>query len=136
MRPVSLLIVAAACTRPAPAPSFHRDVLTVMVKQCASAEGCHGDKPTDSVSLDLRPDAAYAQLVGVKAEAREGWLRVAPGNPDASFLLDKLTGRLGAGEGKPMPIDPETGAPLEPSPLPPRYVDGVLVPWIRAGAKP
>jgi hypothetical protein len=117
-------------------PSFHRDVLPVMVKQCASAEGCHGERPTDSVKLDLRPDAAYSELVGVRAEAREGWLRVTPGQPDASFLLDKLSGRLGRGEGKPMPIDEETGAPIEPSPLPEGYVEHVLVPWIRSGAPP
>jgi hypothetical protein len=129
-----MLGALASCTKPA--PSFQRDVLPVMVKQCASAEGCHGERPTDSVKLDLRPDAAYAELVGAPAEAREGWIRVAPGQPDASFLLDKLSGRLRHGEGKPMPIDAETGAPLEPSPLPAGYVEQVLVPWIRSGARP
>jgi hypothetical protein len=130
------LLAVAACVKPAPQPAFRREVLPVLVKQCASAEGCHGEKPTDSVHLDLRPDAAYAELVGAPAEAREGWLRIAPGKPDASFLLDKLGGRLGHGEGKPMPIDAETGAPIEPSPLPPGYVEKVLVPWISAGAPP
>jgi hypothetical protein len=86
------------------------------------------------VSLDLRPDAAYAELVGAPAEARRGWLRVSPGQPDASFLLDKLRGTLGAGEGKPMPIDATTGAPPVESPLPQGYLERVLVPWIRAGA--
>jgi hypothetical protein len=60
---------------------------------------------------------------------------VSPGQPDASFLLDKLTGRLGQGEGKRMPIDDVTGAPLEPSPLPQSYVDAVLAAWIRCGAR-
>jgi hypothetical protein len=129
-----LIVLPLGCTRPSPGISFERDVKPVLVKQCASAEGCHGDKPTDSVSLDLRPDAAYSELVGAKAEARAGWLRVSPGNPDASFLLEKLRGRLGAAEGKPMPIDAETGAPLEPSPLPPGYLN-LLDRWISAGAE-
>jgi hypothetical protein len=133
MRALVVAAWATGCSRTA--PSFQRDVLPVMAKQCASADGCHGEKPTDSVKLDLRPDAAYAELVNAKAEAREGWVRVAPGQPDASFLLEKLRGRLGASEGKAMPIDTETGAPVEPSPLPPDYIEKVLVPWIASGAK-
>jgi hypothetical protein len=57
-----------------------------------------------------------------------------PGDAQASFLLDKLTGRLGpVQEGKRMPIDAETGAPVVPSPLPSDFMDG-LEQWIAAGA--
>src|SRR2546426_76014 len=52
----------AALAAPAPAspvPSFRRDVLPVLVRNCASAKGCHGEDPTESVSLDLRPLGAY-----------------------------------------------------------------------------
>jgi hypothetical protein len=34
-----------------------------------------------------------------------------------SFLLAKLVGPLGDGEGKRMPLDADTGAPLRPSPI-------------------
>jgi hypothetical protein len=115
--------------------SFKRDVVPELVRSCATAEGCHGSAPTDSVSLDLRPDASYAQLVNADSEGRPGTARVSPGAPDASFLLDKLRGTLRAGEGKSMPLDAETGAPIVPSPLPPSYVDQVLVKWIAEGAK-
>jgi len=118
-----------------PIPSFRADVLPVFALHCSSAEGCHGDKPTPSVSLDLRAAVAYAELVNKPSEGRRGGLRVKPGDPQASFLMDKLTGRLGAAqEGKRMPIDVDTGAPVEPSPVPLDFVEKVLEPWIASGA--
>lgn len=134
MRCFAALLLATACKSEPKAPSFRRDVMPVMQRQCAGAEGCHGEKPTDSVALDLRPDAAYAALVNAPAEARAGAWRVLPGSPDASFLVDKLRGPPGRGEGKRMPIDEDTGVTVEPSPLPADYVERVLVPWIAAGA--
>lgn len=86
------------------------------------------------MDLDLRSGAAYAELVKHRAEARKGAVRVLPGDATASFLVDKLTGALGAQEGKLMPIDADTGAPIEPNPLPPNFIDQVLNPWIAAGA--
>lgn len=115
-------------------PSFRRDILPVFDRHCSSAKGCHGAEPTDSVDLDLRAVPAYAQLVNHPAEARKGALRVKPGDIAASFLVDKLKGAVGAREGKPMPIDADTGAPIEPSPLPPVFIAKVLGPWILAGA--
>jgi hypothetical protein len=117
-----------------PIPSFRADILPVMALHCASAEGCHGNKPTPSVSLDLSSSGAYAELVNKPSEGRRGAVRVKPGEPQASFLVDKLTGRLGpAQEGKRMPIDVDTGAPVVPSPLPPDFIEQVLEPWIAAG---
>jgi hypothetical protein len=119
-----------------PGPSFSRDIVPVLDKQCAAAKGCHGDQPTDSVTLDLRPMVAYRQLVNQPAEMGKARLmRVLPGDPQASMLVHKLTGRVGPKEGKTMPIDPDTGAPVEPSPLPPNFIDGALIPWIAAGAR-
>lgn len=117
-----------------PIPSFRIDILPVLVSNCATAEGCHGNRPTPSVDLDLRASAAYRQLVDIPSEARRGAVRVKPGDTQASFLLDKLTGRLGpVQEGKRMPIDAETGAPVVPSPLASDFIDG-LERWIAAGA--
>ena len=89
--------VALAAAAPV---TFHKDVLPVLQQHCTSARGCHGDDPTDSVMLDLRPVAAYRELVGKTAQARKTALRVQRGAPESSFLVDKLTGSLGAGEGK------------------------------------
>jgi hypothetical protein len=136
---VAATLLLFACTKRAPtakpaAPSFAHDIAPVLEHMCARAEGCHGAKPTDSVDLDLRAAAAYRQLVEVPAQARKGASRVKRGDPAASFLLDKLTGHLGPREGKPMPIDANTGVPLDPSPIPSDYIERILTPWIAAGA--
>ncbi len=117
-----------------PVPSFGSDILPVLVSNCATAEGCHGNKPTPSVNLDLRASAAYRELVDMPSEARRGAVRVKSGDAQVSFLLDKLAGRLGpVEEGKRMPIDADTGAPVVPSPLSSDFMD-VLERWIAAGA--
>jgi len=85
--------------------------------------------------LDLRAAFAYGELVNKPSEGRRGAVRVKPGDPQASFLVDKLTGRLGSvQDGKRMPIDVDTGAPVVPSPLPLDFVEKELEPWIAGGA--
>jgi hypothetical protein len=57
--------------------------------------------------MSLAPGEAYANLVGVAPQnptaQGAGKLRVAPGHPENSFLVDKLRGMLVAGEGERMP---------------------------------
>jgi hypothetical protein len=106
----------------------------VLVRHCASAKDCHGDEPAESVKLDLRAHAALGELVNTPAELRAGAVRVKPNDPGESFLIAKLTGFLGAKEGKSMPLDPDTGAPMSPSPLPSGFIEDVLAPWIASGA--
>lgn len=116
-------------------PSFERDIAPMLEARCAHARGCHGADPTPLVDLDLRRARAYRELVGVAGETgRLALFRVEPGHPAASLLVQKLTGRAGPGSGKPMPLDPETGEPVTPSPLSPDWVDRMLIPWIAAGA--
>src|SRR5262249_51150042 len=136
--PTLVLLLLAGCAKPASttssAPSYRNDVAPVLERMCARAEGCHGNKPTDSVVLDLRASGSYAQLVSVAAQVRHGALRIAPGAPASSFLIDKLTGHLGPREGKRMPIDAQTGAPVDPSPIDSDYIARILMAWIAAGA--
>jgi hypothetical protein len=110
-------------------------VLPYVERTCAVAHGCHGDDPTDSIDLDLRPTVAYASLVGRPSSVRPGALLVAPGDPTKSFVVDKLTGTLGAKEGKRMPLDRDTGAPKTPGPDDDDFLKNKLIPWIAAGAK-
>jgi hypothetical protein len=73
--------------------------------------------------LNLRADVAYDQLVGVRSRQRS-MLRVAPGDPENSYLLHKLEGRSGI-FGDRMP---ET---------PPYLTDGqiaIIRRWIEIGA--
>ena len=88
---------------------------------------CHG--AGNAGGMTLAAGAAYANLAGVPpsngAALAAGLLRVAPGDPDRSFLLRKLEGTLGPDEGQPMP---RVG-----SQLPPALIDLVRR-WIAAGA--
>jgi hypothetical protein len=86
-------------------------------------ETCHGS--ARSGDLDLRPGAAYGSLVGIGAVGAPGELRVAPGDADASFLVRKLAGVLGRGEGDRMP---NVGRPLRALEL------DLIRAWIDAGA--
>ena len=58
--------------------------------------GCHTNVGrTPSAGLNLIRDVAFDQLVNVSSVQRPGTLRVVPGDPDASYLVQKLDGRLG-----------------------------------------
>jgi hypothetical protein len=110
-------------------------VLPHIEKTCAVANGCHGDDPTDSIDLDLRPAVAYKTLVGRLSSVRTTSMLVAPGDVKNSFVIDKLTGTLEGKEGKRMPLDADTGAPKPPTPDDDDFLKNKLIPWIAAGAK-
>lgn len=133
-----LAVFAFACKSEPPKPkevSFSRDIEPVLDKQCASANGCHGPKPTHSVDLNLSAGRSWDELVGMASETRPGALRVQPGDVANSFIINKLSGKLGPKEGKTMPLDPETGVSPDRSPLPDRFLKDVLEPWIAQGAQ-
>ncbi len=98
----------------------------IFTPSCATLS-CHG--AANAGGMTLAAGAAYANLVGVPpsngAALAAGLLRVAPGDPDRSFLLWKLEGTLGPDEGQSMP---RVGAQL-----PPTLIDLVRR-WIAAGA--
>lgn len=134
---LALLLPAYGCAPGSEAsgrvPAFERDIAPVLEARCASARGCHGDDPTPAVDLDLRSGRAYDALVNVPAETGGvPLLRVAAGDPDRSFLIDKLTGALGPAEGKRMPLETAAGQPVTCLSSP--WIDAVLIRWIEAGA--
>jgi hypothetical protein len=97
--------VTIVCRRPAhPSATFATVQRRVFTPSCATLS-CHGAAVAGG--LDLSLGTAFASLVGVPssnaAAHAAGLLRVAPGDPERSFLLRKLEGTLGAGEGDPMP---------------------------------
>jgi hypothetical protein len=89
---------------------------------------CH-NAPGGGHTLTLLPGQAFENLVGVTPSngiaAAAGKLRVDPSNPDNSFLLHKLRGTLGPGEGARMPRDLPK--------LPAKKLELVAA-WIEAGA--
>lgn len=58
---------------------------------------CHTDAGgrVPSAGLNLRSGASYANLVGVASRERPGVARVAPGDPENSYLIHKIEGRPG-----------------------------------------
>jgi hypothetical protein len=132
--PLRVMAEDANAGAPVLAVSFRHDVAPVLASTCASSEGCHGPESTHRVNLDLREGASYASLVGRPSELRSGALLVDPGHPARSFIVDKLTRKLARkGEGRPMPLDPQTGNALDPNPVE-GFVWKTLVAWIAQGA--
>ena len=81
--------------------------------------------------LSLTTAAAHAALVGHPADEARGGTRVVAGNPQASYLVQKLT-QTGPCSGVRMP------APFERLPSQPLPADqiAVITAWIAAGAPP
>jgi hypothetical protein len=88
---------------------------------------CHqGASSISPGGLSLEPNVAYSNLVNVKS-TESALMRVSPGAPDKSYLIDKLKGTQSqaGGSGAQMPF----GA----SPLPQAQID-LISQWISAGA--
>lgn len=104
------------------APSFSRDIAPLLRSQCA---GCHltGDEPG---GMKLYPAAAYQTLVNTPSK-ESPLKRVAPGQPEQSYLLHKLRGtHLDAGgSGVQMPFGQ--------APLPEDKLQLIRL-WIEQGA--
>ena len=102
--------------RPGPRPVTLATLQRLIFSRSCASQSCHGAALAGG--LDLTPAGAAASLVGVPASnevARAaGVLRVVPGDPDASFLIRKLAGKLATGEGDPMP---RVGSTLPPAKL-------------------
>jgi hypothetical protein len=57
---------------------------------------CHtAARANFTAGLNLDHAVAYAQLVNVASRERADLLRVAPGNPDASYIVHKIEGQPG-----------------------------------------
>lgn len=119
----------AADASSADAPTF-AEVQKVALSGCGGfgPMGCHSKEPFAG-GLDLRPDHAWASLVGVDSTSHPGILRVQPGQPGQSMLIRKLIDQLAddGSEGEPMPKG-EAMKWTEPP-----YV-GLVSDWIAAGA--
>jgi chitodextrinase len=101
---------------------FGADVEPILVDACARA-GCHaGVNPAGM--LDLRNGKGHTSLVGVESvQCPDRRQRVEPGNPDGSYIIDKLLGvRLCAGT-----VMPKGGT------LPPAQIQ-IIRDWVAAGA--
>jgi hypothetical protein len=134
-RSVCLFFVfLAGCGAPAPPPSgpTFRNVEAQVLSGCS----CHGEG-SSSGSLDLSLEKAYQQLVGVPAAIAPQKLRVKPGDPDHSFLYQKLTGMLPTDGSEGVPMPELRAAPVHYSTTTESLPDDDLTlvhDWIAAGA--
>jgi mono/diheme cytochrome c family protein len=107
-------------TGPALLPNFDSIQSMIIDPLCT---GCHVGA---TAPLGLRLDSAnsYALLVGVPSVQQPGLLRVDPGNPNDSYLIQKLEGTAMGGQ-----------MPLGGTPLPAADI-AVVRQWITDGAQP
>lgn len=108
--------------------TFDQIQQTIFTPTSCARSTCHNvvQAPHD---MSLAPGEGYVNLVGVEpanfAARTAGKLRVDPGNPANSFLLDKLRGELEIAEGDPMPLQLKR--------LPSKAI-ALVEEWIAAGA--
>lgn len=102
-------------------PNFSEIQANVFVPNCATV-GCHlGGSAPQGLRLD---DAnSYGLLVGVASSQASSILRVSPGDPQNSYLIQKLEGTASVG----------AQMPLNAPPIDPASID-VIRQWIAAGA--
>lgn len=108
-----------------PAPNFADIQAGIFATECALS-GCHrgGSAP---LGLDLSPGSAAANLVNVPSAEVPALLRVAPGNPDDSYLVIKIEGgpRIASGTAR---------MPLGRAPLSAAQIQAIRQ-WIASGAQ-
>jgi mono/diheme cytochrome c family protein len=91
-------------------PSFRIDIQPLLNENCVA---CHQTGSAQQ-GLALEPGKAYGNLVGAKSRESKLML-VSPGQPNASYLLNKLDGThlKAGGMGQQMPLgDPLTAAQI------------------------
>ena len=102
------------------APTFASIQQNVFTPACTR---CHSGAAAPA-GLRLDEASSYAMLVNVASVEVPGLRRVRPGDPDLSYLIQKLEGRAAVG-GR---------MPLNSPPLPQATID-VVKQWIREGAQ-
>lgn len=97
--------------------SFANDVQPIFDANCI---GCHGGNG----GLFLDSGVSYSNLVNVRANGNPDFFRIAPGDPDNSYLVMKIRGDGRAGN----------RMPLGGQRLPQSTID-TIVKWVEEGAK-
>lgn len=114
-------IEAAPLPPPVVGATFQQIQDTILTPVCTQ---CHAGA---AAPLGLRLDAgnSFSMLVNVPSVQVPSLSRVTPGDPDASYLVQKVDGRAAVGARMPLGGPPLSGASLQ-----------LLREWIAAGAMP
>jgi len=87
-------------------PSFAQDIQEIFTRNGCTASGCHGGGE-GGLTLGSSASANHANLVGVTS-ATSGQVRVVANDAAASYLVKKLEGTQGSGNGSRMPLGGST----------------------------
>ncbi len=79
--------------------SYASDIAPLWAQGCVDPN-CHGTPPAGGLMLT---GDSYGALVNAQATSNGAYIRVIPGDPDGSLLLQKLTGTQPGDAGAPMP---------------------------------
>ena len=83
-------------------PSFANDVVEIFTRQGCTAGNCHGNS-AGNLTLTSSASGNHARLVGVTSP-NSGEVYVIVNDADNSYLVKKLEGRQGSGNGSRMPL--------------------------------
>jgi hypothetical protein len=103
--------------------SFAGSVQPLLSASCTIG-ACHVG-PNPKAGLDLTEGNSYANLVNVTSQECPSNKRVAPGEPDSSYLLQKLEGAGSCFQQAKMPIG---------GGFPSFFIEDTIRPWIASGA--
>ena len=122
---VAGLLAAGGCgagDAPEPIPPRLSAIETEIFARNCTFSSCHGAaSPQEGMSL-VSP--SHAALSGVPSTEVPTMMRIAPGDPDGSYLLQKISSPT-----------PQDGVRMPPDqPLPPHKIDAIRL-WIAAGAQ-
>ena len=104
-------------------PATLRRVQEEVFSRSCALSGCHAGSSAP-LGLDLSAGQAHGNTVGVRSVERPDLFRVAPGDPDASYLIKKVQGDADIVGGR-MPLGSE---PLSDDEI------QLLRDWVTAGA--
>jgi hypothetical protein len=115
---ISFLLSGGGCAKPPPLSQIEQ---TTIARGCVFS-ACHSGASA-AAGLDLK-NGAYEHLVNAKSMQVPSKMRVVPGDPDASYLMEKLTA-----------VKPTVGQRMPPmsDPIPDEELEAIRD-WIAGGA--
>jgi len=120
----ALALVAAGPKGQTSAPTLAKEVQPIFDANCTK---CHGLKD-QKAHLDLSAGKSYAAAVNVPSVQVDTLMRVKPGDPENSYLMQKVLHTAAQGKGMPRGF-------FGSSSLAPGEIETIRA-WIAGGAKP
>jgi hypothetical protein len=116
-------------------PTYAADIAPILVPSCGTTSGCHVTTDVSPAVVGLDFSGSPTAFVGKKRIGDDTEIIVTPGDPDASFLLNKVIPNLtGAGLACEATASCGSPMPLIGDKLTPNRIENIRR-WIAAGAQ-